>query len=76
MRSSVMVLKEGGSTPGCARTLLSSLPGVPWRSAGANTAAGASFPSLLFSWQLQALTEHHEDISLRIMLLSPLEVQS
>lgn len=44
--------------------------------AGANTAAGASFPSLLFSWQLQALTEHHEDISLRIMLLSPLEVQS
>lgn len=76
MRSSVVALKEGGSTPGCACTLLSSLPGIPQGSAGANTAEGASFPSLLFRWWLQALTEQREDISPRITLLSTLEVQS
>lgn len=69
MSSSIVVFKEEGSTPGCSCALLSPLPGVPQGSAALNSAEGASFPSLLFSWRLQALTEQGEDISLRIMLL-------
>lgn len=76
MSSSIMVVKEEGSAPGCACALLSPLPGVPQRSAGMSTAEGASFPSLLFSWWLQALTEQHGDISLRVMLLPTPGMQS
>lgn len=75
MRSAVWFLRKGDVPQG----VLAPCPlpsGFPQRSAAANTAAGASFPSLLFSWWLQALTEHHEDISLRITLLSTLEMQS